>query len=475
MKQCRKMDASPSEIDTFKIMSNVDFVDWSRTRAETIAESPPRKMSEENTPKRADSPKVSPRASPGVSRVSPKVSPRATPQVSQRPSPVPSHKNSPKASERASPARHDTPERARSFTPPPAPRYSPRYSPRGRRDSESSKRTPLPSSPSPIPVRAIPKPRKYTAREENDDYEILAEKEGILQDLLGFEKTSGIRLSRKWDVNENTLDELQFEYERIKSEMGANQTVEYAKAGIKFGIGGIEALLKRSGVASVDGWTSNSCKDMNKYNRPLFKLYKRYWRKTSMSPVTELGFLMFGSLVWTVVENKMGMRTPAAPPAPSAPVSTSWEPPARPMRPPSAAAAPSWSASPSLKAPSLFSQVPQVPQAPESPQVLQAPRAAPQAPQAPQASQAPQVPQAPPITIPVTQAQPQQLRTMTREDDVAAFQSLAASVQELTKTVQVLSARSSPVQRRKSPIEVRPLSTRRSTARRRYDQAVLNI
>jgi hypothetical protein len=132
-----------------------------------------------------------------------------------------------------------------------------------------------------------------------------------------------------------------------------------AKSGIKFGIGGLEAVLKKTGLTSVDGWYSESCKDMSKYNRPLLRIYKRYYRKTNMSPIMELGMLMFGSLAWIVFQNKMGLRKSAEPApsvpanAPSVPRAPAFEPPAgKPpaMRPPTAPSSfrgPSWTSAPS--------------------------------------------------------------------------------------------------------------------------------
>ena len=178
-----------------------------------------------------------------------------------------------------------------------------------------------------------------------------AEKEAILQDLHNLARPpTNIKLTREFDVELHTLDELQFEYDRIQSELNANQMVDYAKQGIKFGVGGIEMFLKNTGFVAVDGWYKNSCSDMNKYNRPLLKLYKRYWRKVSMSPVMELGMLLFGSLAWTVAENKMGLKPKApAPPPPVVPrefVPSAPGPPA--MRPPAMAGkGPRWTSEPS--------------------------------------------------------------------------------------------------------------------------------
>lgn len=281
------MDASQTELDTFKVMSNNDFVDWSR------AEKPPMEVIVDS------------------------------PVRSRTPSPPPSSRSSRHSSPR------DVPLPRSPSPPPPAPRMqTPPQSPRP---------APIPQS-ADIPKRQMPQAKKYTAAEENEDYEILAEKEALLQDLLQLEQQLKVRLTRHWNVHEHTLDEMQFEYDRIQSEQNANQMVDMAKTGIKFGVGALEMMMKQAGFQAVDGWTQNSCKDMTKYNRPLLRLYKRYWRKTTMSPLMELGFLMFGGLAWTIAENKMGLRPSSAPAnAPSAPRATSWEPPKEgvSMKPPS--------------------------------------------------------------------------------------------------------------------------------------------
>jgi hypothetical protein len=215
-----------------------------------------------------------------------------------------------------------------------------------------------------MPKRAMPTPKKYTASQENEDYEVRAEKEAILQDLHNFARPpTNIKLTREFDVDVHTLDELQFEYDRIQSELNANQMVDYAKQGIKFGVGGIEMFLKNSGFVAVDGWYKNSCNDMNKYNRPLLKLYKRYWRKVSMSPVAELSMLLFGSLAWTVAENKMGLKPKAPAPAPPSFASEFSPPPPSfgGMKPPSMAGkGPRWTSSPPASPP------PPKPKSPES-------------------------------------------------------------------------------------------------------------
>lgn len=335
------MEATRSEIDTFKIMSNSDFVDWSKGQQVMKSSKEPNIIFEEES----DSDSYDSEKFKELSELMKKEEDKLSVQSSK------SSKSS--RSSKSSDSHRSSRLDIAINTPLPV---STKTSP------EPIPTPPLPSSVSipvqpvveePVPTvrRTLPVPKKYTAEEENEDYEILAEKEALLQDLLSYERPpNNMKLTRQWNVKEHTLDELQFEYDRIQSELNANQMVDMAKSGIKFGVGGIEMFLKQSGFNAVDGWYKNSCADMNKYNRPLIKLYKRYWRKTTMSPIMELAFLLFGGLAWTVAQNKMGLGGPSTtpPPAPTIPTmpvprATEYEPvrqgPPPMMRPPSMAGA----------------------------------------------------------------------------------------------------------------------------------------
>lgn len=271
------MDVSKTELATFQVLSNLEYVDWSR---QSKLQEPKIEVQEilddESIP--PPSPTPSPKMQEDKPRTPTPPPPARRSSISSYASSISSAKAASKPLPRSVSPPHVFPEMKSAFVPPP------------------------------MPHRPMPKPRKYTAQEENEDYEVLAEKEALLQELNNLEKSSGVKLTRQWDVDKHTLDELQFEFDRIQSEQQATQVVDYAKTGIKFGVAGIEFALKKAGLESVDGWYNNSCKDMNKYNRPLGRLYKKYWRKSQMSPITELGFLLVGSLGWTVVQNKLGMK-----------------------------------------------------------------------------------------------------------------------------------------------------------------------
>ena len=158
------------------------------------------------------------------------------------------------------------------------------------------------------------------AQKESTESEIMAEKEGLLAELHNLERQGLAKLVRPLTIHDS-LEEIQFQYDRIQIEINANQVVEMAKSAIKMGSGMLEMGLKNAGIAVIDGYNANLCKDMNKFNRPLNRLYKKYWRRGGLTPEMELGIIVFGSLAWTVVQNKMGAETPTkepvfTPPAP---------------------------------------------------------------------------------------------------------------------------------------------------------------
>ena len=166
-----------------------------------------------------------------------------------------------------------------------------------------------------------PPPEKTRRYKETNQAEIDAEKEGLLAELYALERQGTAKLLRPLTMKDS-LEEIQFQFDRIQAELNATQMVDFAKSAIKMGSGMLEMVLKRAGIKVVEGYHDNLCKDMNKFNRPLSRMYKKYWRRGGMSPEAELGMLVFGSLAWTVVQNKMGSAAAAftgaadAPPAP---------------------------------------------------------------------------------------------------------------------------------------------------------------
>jgi hypothetical protein len=169
-------------------------------------------------------------------------------------------------------------------------------------------------------------PRRPSKKRESTHAEIEAEKEGLLSEIFAMERQGDVKLVRPLSMNDS-LEEIQFQYDRMQAEVNATQIVDFAKNAIKMGSGMVEMVLKKSGLKVVDGYHNNLCKDMNKFNRPLNRLYKKYWRRGGMSPEAELGMLVFGSLAWTVVQNKMGSLGQEKEEAPPPPVRATKPPP----------------------------------------------------------------------------------------------------------------------------------------------------
>ena len=163
------------------------------------------------------------------------------------------------------------------------------------------------------PIRPEPSsyPTKSKFREDDIDsvdsellMEIESEKEALLQELNSLESQGLYNPVRKLSMKDK-LEEIQFHYDKAQSEMSTSEGVEMVKGGIKMGSVVLEFVLKKLGITLVEGFSTNLNKDPSKFNRPLTKLYKKYWRRGSSSPEMELAMIVLGSLAWTMVQNKL--------------------------------------------------------------------------------------------------------------------------------------------------------------------------
>lgn len=112
------------------------------------------------------------------------------------------------------------------------------------------------------------------------------------------------------------------------------QTVEMAKGGIKVMSTLMESAFRYMGLKLMDGFSGHLCKDMTRFNRPLTKMYRKYWRGVHMSPESEMAVIVFGAVLITIMHNKgLGMFANMMPGVgASAPAAT--PPLARPVVPP---------------------------------------------------------------------------------------------------------------------------------------------
>jgi hypothetical protein len=128
-------------------------------------------------------------------------------------------------------------------------------------------------------------------------------------------KMNGSLPSRDYTEEDDVAD-LAFECSRIKSNEDMVSMVSFMKDAIKLSTTGVELLNNKFNLLRLSGWSREVTRDMERYNRPLSKIYQRYWRKGSVSPFIELAFLLGGSLVVHHFKNLlMGGGSTAPPPA----------------------------------------------------------------------------------------------------------------------------------------------------------------
>jgi hypothetical protein len=161
--------------------------------------------------------------------------------------------------------------------------------------------------------------------------EINREKQGYLLELEKL-RQQGVQLTKTYTM-QDTLEEIQYEYERIKMNQDSINAVNFMRDVMKLALTGVElANAKLGPVLHLDGWSKEVTSDMHRYDHCLERLYKKHWRKGSMSPESELLFLLLGSMIMYHFKSKYFGGTTAAAPAAHASA-----PPAMPRMPPPAA------------------------------------------------------------------------------------------------------------------------------------------
>ena len=259
-----------SELNTFKVMANLEFVDLKRP--------PPTSSNLAPVPESFD--------------IFPDEAARSrSDSLDRSVTPVRSPPRSPPRSVHT-PARSVSAESKRSAVSSKASKTSKT----SRRSSSSKKGWRVPASSAADPF--------WEQAKKMTNAEIVAEKEGLLMELQMLEKQGIYKPTRLYSMSD-TIEELQFQVDRANSNYGAQQAVDFAKTGIRVGSTLLEMLFKWLNINALDNFSGNLCKDMNKFNRPLTRMYRKYWRRGGISsPETELLMIVLGSMAMTVVQNK---------------------------------------------------------------------------------------------------------------------------------------------------------------------------
>jgi hypothetical protein len=197
-------------------------------------------------------------------------------------------------------------------------------------------------APAPPPVRAAsPKPEDDDKESSSDEEASTVgvklapeaerlEKQGYLIELQALQ-AKGVKLSRDFSMKDS-LTELEFEVQKQNSVLNAAAAVSNMKDMMRIAFNGVEMANSRLGpFLCIDGWADSLTSDMKRFDSALEKLYKRYWRKQSMSPIMELGMIILGSLAMHHFKTKLfGPVGPRPRPAQAPPVEAAPPPPATP-------------------------------------------------------------------------------------------------------------------------------------------------
>jgi len=145
------------------------------------------------------------------------------------------------------------------------------------------------------------------------------EKLGMI-DFINKKAMRGVRTTKNY-TRDDPFDEIQFEYDRIKTNEETNGAVNLMREGLRFLCQGVEMGNEKFGpILSLNRWveTKLAPETMSRFDPVLEKLYKKHWRKGSMAPELELLMLVGGSMAMHHFETVRGGGASKDTPAPFA-------------------------------------------------------------------------------------------------------------------------------------------------------------
>lgn len=138
---------------------------------------------------------------------------------------------------------------------------------------------------------------------------------------MGLEKLrlQGIRTTKEYSMDDSLAD-IQYEFDRHNMNLELMQKVETSKGYIKIAAAAIIVLNHFIGrKLALGGWLQSLDSEMNnpKYLLPLEEMYRSMHRRGPPSPWFSLAMMFFTSLLTVHFSNKMGIGPAHAPPAAS--------------------------------------------------------------------------------------------------------------------------------------------------------------
>ena len=122
------------------------------------------------------------------------------------------------------------------------------------------------------------------------------QKRSVLIDLQQLGRQDGIVLTREWTMDDR-LEDMLLEMRRHTLAQDEKSNVNMMRDGMRLLITGIEMVNHKYGMLDLDGWSTEMCRDLNKHDANLSRIYRKYWRRgTSNSPEVSIAMSLFGSM-----------------------------------------------------------------------------------------------------------------------------------------------------------------------------------
>jgi hypothetical protein len=169
---------------------------------------------------------------------------------------------------------------------------------------------PVPDIPVPDPVpETQPTPTPQPGTEFNpppivDDEDT---RRAVLLDLRQLEM-QGVKLSKEWTLQDRTED-MMLEMRRITLAMDEQSNVNMMRDGLRIAVTGIEMANNRIGLLDLEGWSGEVCRDLNKHDANLGRIYRKYWKRShSTSPEMDILMSVVGSMGMYHMKRKMSKQ-----------------------------------------------------------------------------------------------------------------------------------------------------------------------
>ena len=125
--------------------------------------------------------------------------------------------------------------------------------------------------------------------------------------LFKFEKMRRLGINcKKFNFSSN-IDEMRFEYNRIKSQRESEASVKFQKKMLMACVTGIEFLNGKFDPFDIklDGWSESVHENVNDYNEVFEELHEKYKDRAKMAPELKLLFMVGGSAFMFHLTNTM--------------------------------------------------------------------------------------------------------------------------------------------------------------------------